>query len=363
MTSVSSQPKPHSTEHDPRWQAVLARDVAAADCFVYAVTTTGVYCHPGSPTRLPKPAHVVFFDTPADAEAAGYRPSQRTVASRDHVARVAQACRRMDRGEAASLTALAAAAGMSPYHFHRVFKAATGVTPKAYAAAARAKALRATMADSATVTAALYDAGFGSSSRLYEAADAVLGMIPGDYRAGGANTQIRFAIAVSSLGALLVACSARGVCEIALGDDADALARALQDQFPHATLIGDDPAFDALVARVVGCVESPGQALDLPLDVRGTVFQQQVWAALRQIPPGTTTTYAEIAQRIGRPTAARAVALACAANRLAVAIPCHRVVRSDGALSGYRWGVERKHTLLARERQHHLSPEGVSHDC
>ncbi len=356
MKSASPKTAKTDTERDPRWQAVLARDPEADGRFVYAVKTTGVYCHPSSPTRLPKPANVLFFDSPAEAEAAGYRPSRRDAASRttvaaEHAALVAQACRHIEKGDDASLSTLASAAGMSPYHFHRVFKTVTGVTPKAYAAAQRASTLRKTLAQSPSVTHAMHDAGFGSSSRLYEAADGLLGMTPGDYRAGGVNAQIRFAIAQCSLGAILVARSERGVCAIWLGDDPDALARALQDQFPRAALVGDDPAFDALVAQVVGLVESPGSTSDLPLDVRGTAFQQRVWAALRRIPSGTTASYADVARQIGMPEAVRAVAQACGANRLAVAIPCHRVVRSDGALSGYRWGVERKCELLARERK------------
>ena len=238
---------------------------------------------------------------------------------------------------------------MSPYHFHRVFKTVTGVTPKAYALAQRARRLREGLEGDASITDAIFDAGFGSNSRFYETSNQRLGMRPKDWRAGGANTDIRFAIGQCSLGAILVARSERGVCAILLGEDPEALARDLQDQFPRARLIGGDAGFEEWVARVVGFVEAPGIGLDLPLDVRGTAFQERVWQALRQIPPGSTASYAEIAQRIGMPRAVRAVAQACGANHLAVAIPCHRVVRSDGALSGYRWGVDRKRELLRRE--------------
>ncbi len=239
---------------------------------------------------------------------------------------------------------------MSAWHFHRVFKAVTGVTPKAYTGAHRAARVRRELArPGASVTAAIYDAGFNSSGRFYEAADAMLGMTPSDYQAGGANAEIRFAIGACSLGAILVAQSARGVCAILLGHDPDALARDLQDRFPRARLIGGDAAFETLVATVVGFVEAPGLGLDLPLDLRGTAFQQRVWQALRAVPAGATVSYAEIARRIGAPKSTRAVAQACAANTIAVAIPCHRVVRTDGALSGYRWGVARKRALLKCE--------------
>ena len=245
---------------------------------------------------------------------------------------------------------LASAAGLSPYHFHRVFKAVTGVTPRAYAAAHRARRVRDQLArPDTTVTEAIYDAGYNSGGTFYATSDRLLGMTPTDYRAGGANTEIHFAVGECSLGSILVAQSRKGVCAILIGDDPDALARDLQDRFRNARLIGGDEGFDELVAKVVGFVEAPRLGLDLPLDVRGTAFQQRVWQALRAIPAGSTVSYEEIARRIGSPKAVRAVASACAANAIAVAIPCHRVVRNDGALSGYRWGVERKRALLARE--------------
>ena len=270
-----------------------------------------------------------------------------------HAALVAQACRRIEAAEQPpSLDDLARQAGLSPFHFHRVFKAATGLTPKAYAQAHRANIVRSELAKPrARVTEAMLDAGFNASSRFYEQADAMLGMTPSQYRDGGPDARIEFAIGQSSLGAILVARSQRGVCAISLGDDPDALLRELQDRFPRAELIGGDAGFERLVAQVVGLIEQPGIGIDLPLDVRGTAFQQRVWDALRKIPAGETASYTQIAQRIGAPKSVRAVAQACASNTLAVAIPCHRVVRSDGALSGYRWGVERKRELLARERE------------
>jgi len=268
-----------------------------------------------------------------------------------HAALVAEACRRIEAAEQApSLDDLAKQAGLSAFHFHRVFKSVTGLTPKAYAAAHRARAVRAGLAEGkGSVTAAIFDAGFNANSRFYEQADAMLGMTPSQYRKGGIDTRIEFAIGESSLGAILVGRSQRGVCAISLGDDADALLRELQDRFPRAELVGGDAGFERLVAQVVGHIEQPNIGHDLPLDVRGTAFQQRVWQALRQIPPGETASYAQIAERIGAPTSMRAVARACGSNMLAVAIPCHRVVRSDGALSGYRWGVERKRELLSRE--------------
>src|SRR5690606_15389046 len=285
---------------------------------------------------------------PMPASAANPRP--RPDGNAHHATLVAEACRRIERAETPpSLAELAAPTGMSPWHFHRVFKAQTGLTPKAYADAHRAGRLREGLARGSTVTDAIHDAGFGSSSRFYERSAERLGMRPTAWRAGGTDARIRFAIGQCSLGAILVASSDKGVCAILLGDDPAALARDLQDRFPKAELIGGDPDYERVVATVVGFVEAPGIGLDLPLDVRGTAFQERVWRALREIPPGGKATYAEIARRIGEPRAVRAVAGACAANHLAVAIPCHRVVRSDGGLSGYRWGVERKRRLLERE--------------
>lgn len=277
---------------------------------------------------------------------------------------VRQACRLIEQAEnLPKLEDLARAVGMSPFHFHRRFKALTGLTPKAYGVAHRAKALREALADPDTsVTQAIYEAGYSSDSRFYETSNQTLGMTPTAYKNGGARTEIRFAVGQCSLGAILVATSPKGVCAILLGDEPDELARALQDQFPKATLIGGDAAFEDTVATVVGFVEAPDLGLDLPLDIRGTAFQQRVWQALRKIPSGATASYAEIAERIGSPKAVRAVAGACAANTLAVAIPCHRVVRTDGSLSGYRWGVERKRALLSKEAQVAANDKGTGQD-
>ena len=269
-----------------------------------------------------------------------------------HAQTVAELCRYIESAEhSPTLEELAQRAGMSVYHLHRVFKAITGLTPKGYATAQRSQRVRRELVSGGSVTDAIYGAGYNSGSRFYEQADQVLGMTPSRFRAGGAQSDIRFAIGQCSLGAILVAQSERGVCAISLGDDPQELARELQDRFPNANLIGGDAAFERLVANVVGMVEAPHLGLDLPLDVRGTAFQQRVWQALREIPAGHTVSYAELAERIGAPQSVRAVAQACGANTLAIAIPCHRVVRSDGALSGYRWGVERKRALLEREAQ------------
>jgi AraC family transcriptional regulator of adaptative response/methylated-DNA-[protein]-cysteine methyltransferase len=264
---------------------------------------------------------------------------------------VAEACRLIeDAEEPPKLDALAASVGMSPFYFHRQFKAITGLTPKAYGAAHRAKKVRAELADRKTsVTSAIYGAGFNSNSRFYESSNEVLGMTPTAYKQGGKDADIRFAVGQCSLGAILVARSKKGICAITLGDNPDELVRDLQDRFPNANLIGADRGFERLVARVVGFVEAPRIGLDLPLDVRGTAFQQRVWQALRGIPAGKTASYAEVARRIGKPKAVRAVAQACGANKIAVAIPCHRVVKNDGVLSGYRWGVERKRALIDKE--------------
>lgn len=346
-----------ATERDPRWQSVLARDATADGSFVYAVRTSGVYCRPSCPSRRAKPRNVSFHDTPADAEAAGFRACLRChprgqSPAEANAAIVAEACRLIERAhEAPSLDDLAARVGMSPHYFHRRFKAITGLTPRAYAAAHRARRVRAELPDAPTVTDAIYAAGFNASSRFYEQSAGMLGMTPTAYRSGGAEADIRFAVGQCALGAILVAQSERGICAISLGDDPDALVRELQDRFPRARLTGDDPDFAALVAQVVGFVEAPRIGLDLPLDIRGTAFQTRVWQALREIPAGRTVSYGEIARRIGAPRAVRAVAAACAANRIAVAVPCHRVVRTDGDLSGYRWGVPRKRALLEKEAQ------------
>jgi AraC family transcriptional regulator of adaptative response/methylated-DNA-[protein]-cysteine methyltransferase len=341
-----------TTESDPRWAAVVARDPQAT--FFYSVKTTGVYCRPSCAARLARPENVQFHQTCKDAENAGFRPCKRCKPDQaspvEHSEKISSACRLIENSETPpSLKLLAQHVGLSTYHFHRVFKAATGLTPKGYAAAHRASLVRKSLNKSDTVTDAIYDAGYNSNSRFYETSNQVLGMTPSNYRAGGAQTDIRFAVGECSLGSILVAQSERGICAIFLGDDPDALVRELQDQFPNANLIGGDAGFEQLVAKVVGFVEAPERGLDLPLDVRGTAFQQRVWQSLGKIPAGSTASYTDVAKLIGSPRSVRAVAQACGANKLAVVIPCHRVVRNDGALSGYRWGVERKRALLKKE--------------
>jgi AraC family transcriptional regulator of adaptative response/methylated-DNA-[protein]-cysteine methyltransferase len=347
--------KPASQAKDAEHlEAVRRRDRAYDGKFVYAVRTTGVYCKPSCASRPARPENLSFHASPAAAEAAGFRPCKRCKPDKEqsdaHQSAVARACKLIRASEEnLSLVVLARAVGMSPYHFHRVFKKATGVTPKAFAAASRAERTNKELQVAPTVTEAIYAAGFNSASRFYENANARLGMTPGQLRRGGDGVTIRFAIGACSLGPILVAASDRGICAISLGDDPDVLLRDLQDRFPRAELVGGDPDFEQTVARIVGFVENPRSGLDLPLDIRGTAFQQRVWEALRAIPAGRTASYAEIAKAVGKPAAHRAVARACSQNPLAVAIPCHRVIRKDGDTSGYRWGVARKRELLNRE--------------
>ena len=360
MTLMSVRRKtevaPFSTD-DERWDAVVRRDPSADGVFYYSVRTTGVYCRPSCAARLARRENVRFHLACEDAEQAGFRACKRCrpnapALAEQRTAAVAKACRLIEESdESLNLEALADAAGMSRFHFHRVFKSITGLTPKAYAAAHRAQKIRAQLARRGTVTEAIYGAGFNSNGRFYATSAQVLGMSPTRFRSGGEGEAIRFAVGECSLGSILVAATEKGVCAILLDDDPEALVHDLQDRFPRAELIGGDQRFEGLVAKVVGLVEAPALGLDLPLDVRGTAFQQRVWQALREIPAGSTVSYAEIAARIGSPKAVRAVAQACASNAIAVAIPCHRVVRNDGALSGYRWGVERKRVLLEREAQ------------
>ncbi|AMD00581.1 bifunctional DNA-binding transcriptional regulator/O6-methylguanine-DNA methyltransferase Ada [Halomonas chromatireducens] len=340
---------------EAKWAAVVARDAAADDAFVYAVRTTGIYCRPTCPSRRPRRENAEFHADAATAERAGYRPCQRCrpqelpLAQR-HAQSVARACRLIEASdELPTLDILAQDAGLSRFHFHRVFKSVTGLTPKAYAVACRAERARQALAQRETVTEAIYEAGFNSSGRFYAGSNLMLGMTPKRYRSGGKGMEIHFALGESSLGNILVATSEKGICAISLGSDPEQLLQEFQGRFANANLVPGGKDFDAWVAQVVGFVEAPGIGLSLPLDIRGTAFQQRVWQALTEIPVGTTISYAELAQRIGSPKSVRAVARACASNTIALAIPCHRVVRSDGALSGYRWGVERKRTLLERE--------------
>jgi len=355
MTPQAIERLAKATIGDPRWRSILNRDLAADGQFYYSVKTTGVYCRPSCAARLPRPENVQFYLTREDAEKAGFRPCKRCkpeepALTERNAKKIAAACRLIERSDKTpSLEELASSAGMSVYHFHRIFKAATGLTPKDFAEAYRSNRVRTSLKKNHTVTDAIYDAGFNSNSRFYENSNKVLSMTPSRFRRGGADTDIYFAIGQCSLGSILAAQSAKGVCSILIGDDPDVLVRDLQKKFPKANLIGNEPGYEQLVARVVALIEQPGLGFDLPLDIRGTSFQQRVWKALRQIPPGSTTSYTDIATKIGMPKAVRAVAQACGANALAVAIPCHRVVRNEGGLSGYRWGVERKRALLDRE--------------
>jgi AraC family transcriptional regulator of adaptative response/methylated-DNA-[protein]-cysteine methyltransferase len=365
MTSTTTkitEPARQSVADDPRWARIVARDKTADGQLWYSVSTTGVYCRPSCPSRIANPENVQIHDSLQSAKATGFRPwrcnPDGPSIEAEREALVAKTCRIIEESEEEpSFEELAAAIGRSPSYFHRTFKAVTGLTPKDYAAAHRAKKVRQGLASGHTVTEAIYDAGFNSSGRFYEKSMVMLGMTPSQYRAGGADEEIRFAVGQTSLGAILVASSKKGVASILLGDNPDELVRNLQDRFPKAHLVGGDHGYEALIARVGGFVETPGIGLNLPLDVRGTAFQQRVWQALQEIPAGQTVSYAEVARRIGSPKAVRAVAAACAANNLAVAIPCHRVVRTDGSLSGYAWGVERKRVLLDREAQHGRTQE------
>ncbi len=374
---------------EARWAQVKANDPAADGTFVYAVLTTGIYCRPSCPSRIPKRDNVRFYADPAAAEDAGYRACKRCrpqqdAATESRAQAIARVCRHLDASDhVPTVATLAELAGMAPSTFHRAFKAETGVTPRAYATASERSRIVDALERNPQIGDAMFDAGFRSSGRFDERTEDLSGMTPSAWKHGGRDVwavsvsagsrlrrllrarlrqarrrrdrdrgvTVRFAVGDCSLGCVLVGCTERGIAIIDLGDSAQALVHALQDRLPKATLVGADPAFERYVARVVTLVEDPCTGLQLPLDVRGTAFQQRVWQALRDIPPGETRSYAEVALAIGRPTAARAIATACAANPVAIAIPCHRVVRSDGALSGYRWGVERKRELLLREER------------
>lgn len=349
---------PASPTDDRRWAAIESRDADADGSFVYGVVTTGVFCRPSCPSKRARPENVRFFDTPEEAVQSGLRACKRCDptgpgAAARRAQLVAAACRVLDEAvDAPDLATLARQVGVSPFHLHRTFRAATGITPKAYTVARRAERLRGSLRSGLPVTESIYDAGFASVAPFYSSSNDRLGMTPSEFRHGGTDVDVLFAVGQCSLGTILVAVSARGVCAIAFGDPDD-LVRDVQDQFHAARLVGDHEEFNRVMAQVIALVEDPGADASLiPLDIRGTAFQERVWQALRRIPPGRTASYAEVAASIGSPTSVRAVAGACAANQLAVAIPCHRVVRTDGTISGYRWGVERKSALLERERHH-----------
>jgi AraC family transcriptional regulator of adaptative response/methylated-DNA-[protein]-cysteine methyltransferase len=364
MTPAAVSDPDHARYAEDRYAAVVARDQGADGSFFYGVRTTGVVCRPSCASRTPKRENVSFHDTVADAIAAGFRPCKRchpesldagTPQAQLHADVVTAVCREIDRtvhdGTAApTLAQLSERTGFSPFHLQRLFKRATGTTPREYATAARAQRMQTALERSRSVSEAMHTAGYSSSSRLYEQSTQRMGMTPSQSKRGGGGETIRFAVGETSLGTILVAATTKGICAIQLGDDPDALVRALDERFPNATLVGDDASFAQTVARVVALVESPTTTLDLPLDIRGTAFQQRVWRALTTIAAGTTWTYTELAAVIGQPRAVRAVASACAANEIAIAIPCHRVVRASGELAGYRWGIDRKSMLLTRER-------------
>jgi len=342
---------------EARLAAVRARDAAADGVFFFSVSTTGVYCYPSCAARPALRQNIAFHLTREDAVASGFRPCKRCHAAlpprgtRD-AALIAKACRAIETAEEElSFTDLAVSANLSPHHFHRMFRRITGVTPKSYAAAHRQTRVQNHLTEGASVTAALYDAGFNSSGRFYESAGAMLGMTPSRYRAGGVGEQIQFATGDCSLGKILAATTQRGVCAILMGNDEDELRSDLHTRFPQAHLSPADSSFTTSLAKIIEMIDHPAQnkMMNLPLDIRGTAFQRRVWEILRTIPAGQTLSYSEVAQRLGTPKAVRAVAGACAANTLAVAIPCHRVIATSGKLAGYRWGIERKRELLKKE--------------
>ena len=341
-------------EEDSRWPAVLERDVTRDGSFVFAVTTTGIYCRPSCPARRPRPENVRFFRQPIEAEAAGFRACRRCrpAAARDpKSAWIERVCRLIEgrAGERVRLADLSDAAGVSSSHLQRTFKRALGVSPRQYAETVKASALKARLKGGSPVAEATYEAGYGSSSRVYEKADRQLGMTPATYGRGGKGMRIAYGLAKSSLGRVLIAATERGISAVYLGDDDRTLEKALHEEYPAAETRRYDAALGPWLASVLRIVEGEKPAADLPLDVLATAFQWRVWQALREIPRGETRSYGEVAAAIGEPKAARAVARACASNRVSVVIPCHRVVAGDGRASGYRWGVERKKRLLARE--------------
>ena len=348
------QPHGFITEQQ-RWQAVEQRDALADGTFVFAVKTTGIFCRPSCRARRPLRENTAFYDTPKAAQNAGFRACKRCQPDKlapelQRVARIEEACRIIEASDSPlTLDELAGQVAMSSFHFHRLFKRVTGLTPNGWQKAHRARRLREALAGGKEVTQAIFDAGFQSGSAFYHQADETLGMTASQYRQGGARAHVQFVVGSCLLGEFLVAESERGICAILLGENAETLIDELESEFPRSQLTPGNEAFASRVAQVVSFIESPTAEFTLPLDIRGTAFQQQVWQALRAIPPGVTVSYSELAERIGKPAAVRAVAGACAANTLAVAIPCHRVIRSDGGLSGYRWGVERKRELLENE--------------
>ncbi|HYH86649.1 MAG TPA: bifunctional DNA-binding transcriptional regulator/O6-methylguanine-DNA methyltransferase Ada [Pyrinomonadaceae bacterium] len=345
-------------DEETRWRAVECRDASLNGIVFYGVRSTGIYCKPSCPSRRPRREQVVFFDSLAEAEASSFRPckrcSPRVTDARDaQVVLVEKACRLIEAAaqEMPSLAELGAALGVSGYHLQRTFKKIVGVSPRQYAVAHRINQFKSGIKKGDAVIEAMYDAGYGSSSRLYEQADAELGMTPASYSRGGAGTQINYTVAACDLGRVLVAATARGLCAVRLGDSEEELEAVLRAEFSEAEIGKDEAALAGYVETILRHLDGQQTALDLPLDVRATAFQRRVWEELRRIPYGSTRSYGEVAEAIGQPTATRAVARACATNPVAIVTPCHRVVRGDGSLSGYRWGVERKRKLLSEERR------------
>lgn len=342
---------------DDRWAAVVARNADADDVFFYSVVTTGIYCRPSCPSRRPNRENVAFHNSAQEARQFGAMPCKRCKPDelslrQKNLALITQACRSIENVEGfLNVDSLAKELAISRSYFQRLFKSYTGTTPKAYAKTVRAQLVHDELIKSTTITEAIYASGFSSNSRFYSEGNQMLGMTPTQYRKAGSNTVIKFAVGECELGSVLVATTDKGICSISLGDAPEPLLRELQDLFPRAELLGADPAFEQMVAQVIGYIDDPRDKFDLPLDIQGSIFQAKVWRALQDIPAGVTVSYSELASAIGKPTSARAVARACATNKIAVVIPCHRVVRLDGSLSGYRWGIERKRKLLAKERQ------------
>lgn len=339
---------------DDRWQAVVERDADADGQFVFAVQTTGIFCRPSCRAKHALRKNVRFFADAEQALAAGFRPCKRcqpdkNSAQQHRLDKIAHACQLLEQESPLTLDELAQQVAMSPYHLHRLFKATTGMTPKAWQQSWRARRLRDALAKGMPVTQAILNAGFPDSSSYYRQADQALGMTAKQFRKGGDNVSVRYSLADCALGRCLVAASERGICAILLGDDDATLVAELHELFPTAQDVAADADFQQHVREVIAVINTRDTPLSLPLDIRGTAFQQQVWQALRAIPCGKTVSYQQLASAIGKPKAVRAVASACAANKLAIVIPCHRVVRGDGALSGYRWGVARKAQLLQRE--------------
>ncbi len=341
------------TELQNKWQQVLARDARQDGRFVFAVRTTGVFCRPSCPSRRPRRDSVEFFADPRDAERAGYRACLRCKPTQvsQQAQYVLRARQLLDTAEGVvTLAQLSKRVGLSPFHLQRLFKRATGLSPREYQSARRMQHVKTGLRKGEDVTTALYDAGFSSPSRLYESSNQRLGMTPGTYRRGGAGATITFAIAPTPLGRMLVAATERGLCAVRFGENASELERDLREEFHAAELHRDDAAMGKYVEPLLASLRGDNTIIDLPLDVRATAFQKKVWETLRQIPRGETRSYTDVARDIGEPHAVRAVARACASNPVAIAVPCHRVVRSDGGLAGYRWGVDRKKKLLEAER-------------